>query len=155
MSTAGLELKLPPLALCAALAAVIASLARWAPGANLPFPGHRLVSVAAVLAGLAIAAAGVVEFRRARTTVNPLSPDRASAVVTSGIYRFTRNPMYLGMALALAGVAAWAVSLPGLLLVPVFCAYMGRFQIAPEERALLAGFGEAYASYMRRVRRWI
>ena len=150
-----LELKIPPLALCAAFAVAIAASAHLAPAANLPVRGHRAIAVAVMLIGIAVAAAGVIEFRRAKTTVNPLVPANASTVVASGIYRFSRNPMYLGMAVALFGVAAWYSTLIGYGLIPVFCTYMTQFQIKPEERALLATFGEGFASYMAKVRRWV
>jgi protein-S-isoprenylcysteine O-methyltransferase Ste14 len=84
-----------------------------------------------------------------------MSPAKTSALVSSGIYRWSRNPMYLGMALLLLGVAAWGSTLAGYLLVFVFCWFLTRFQIIPEERALLAAFGQEFAQYMARVRRWI
>ena len=99
--------------------------------------------------------AGVVSFRASRTTINPLKPDEASALVTGGIFRFTRNPMYLGMAFVLF---AWATHLgnPWLVVGPlVFALYITRFQIIPEERALLANFGELFVAYKARVRRWL
>ena len=150
-----LELKVPPLALWAACAVATAALAHFVSAANVPFPGHRLLAIAALAAGIAVAAAGVAEFRRARTTVNPMAPARASSMVTSGVYRFTRNPMYLGMALALAGIAAWWASVAGLAVAGAFCGYMTRFQIRPEERALRERFGEEFAAYAARVRRWV
>lgn len=150
-----LELKIPPLALWAVLALATAGGAFFAPGVNFPFPGHRQIAIALVLAGLLVVAAGVLAFRRARTTVNPLVPGRATAVVRVGLYRFTRNPMYLGMALALAGLALWWASLPGLAWVAVFCAWVTRFQIWPEERALLARFGDEFVVYMSQVPRWL
>jgi protein-S-isoprenylcysteine O-methyltransferase Ste14 len=84
-----------------------------------------------------------------------LSPHKASAVVASGLYRWSRNPMYLGMALSLLGVAAWPSALTGYLLVLGFCRYLTRFQIIPEEKALLAAFGPEFAQYMAKVRRWV
>lgn len=149
-----LELRIPPLALCGLFALLILLLAALLPFANLAFPGHRWLSVLLQLAGVGVALAGVIEFRRARTTVNPLVPEQASSVVDSGIYRRTRNPMYLGMALVLLGLACWSVTLPGLLLVPIFVLYLTRFQILPEERALIGIFGAAYTAYMARVGRW-
>lgn len=149
-----LELKIPPLALCGLFALLILLLAALLPFANLAFPGHRWLAVLLQLAGVGVALAGVIEFRRARTTVNPLVPEQASSVVDSGIYRRTRNPMYLGMALVLLGLACWSVTLPGVLLVLVFVLYLTRFQILPEERALVGVFGEAYTAYMARVGRW-
>ena len=150
-----LELRIPPLALLAAFAAAIVTASVWAPLARVPVPGHRVMALLLVVAGLGVALAGVVAFRRARTTVNPLSPQRTTTVVCTGIYRRSRNPMYLGMALALLGVAAWGSSLAGYALVPAFCAYLTRFQIVPEERALLQRFGPEFASYRAQVRRWI
>lgn len=94
-------------------------------------------------------------FRSARTTVNPLAPGRSTAVVRSGPFRFSRNPMYVGMALLLL---AWCVFLGNPLTVVVVVAFIGyitRFQIVPEERALLAKFGETYAAYLADVRRWL
>jgi protein-S-isoprenylcysteine O-methyltransferase Ste14 len=150
-----LELKVPPLLLWAVCAAAIVGLADFVPAANVPFPGQRIAAIAFIAVGVGLAVAGLLAFRMAKTTVNPLAPQRASAVVASGVYRYSRNPMYLGMALALLGVACWRASLPGYLLVPAFCAYMTRFQIEPEERALFARFGPEFSSYMGKVRRWL
>ena len=102
-----------------------------------------------------VSAAGVVAFRRSRTTVNPLSPEQASSLVVHGIYRFTRNPMYLGFLLALTGWSVHLANLAAVLLLPVFVAYMNRFQIQPEERALLQNFGARFAAYTQAVRRWL
>ena len=99
--------------------------------------------------------AGIASFRQAQTTVNPLKPDTATALVTSGVYGYTRNPMYLGM---LAVLLAWAVFLasPAALAgVLGFWWYIGRFQIRPEERALAALFGSSFSDYTSRVRRWL
>jgi protein-S-isoprenylcysteine O-methyltransferase Ste14 len=150
-----LELKVPPPVVGVLVAAGMWLLAPVPP--ELPLlPLLRLPLVAVLaLAGLAFDAAGLLVFRRNATTVNPLRPERASALVTTGAYRVTRNPMYTGMALLLA---AWAVYLSAAwpLLGPLaFVAYIGRFQIAPEERALAARFGDAYAAYVARVRRWL
>lgn len=150
-----LELKIPPLALCAVFAAAIGALGFFAPFGNAPFQGHRVVAIALVLAGIAVAVAGVLQFRRARTSVNPMEPRRASVIVASGVFRLSRNPMYVGMALALLGLAFWYATLPGFVLVPVFCVYMTAFQIKPEERVLLAQFDEDFSAYMAKVRRWI
>lgn len=150
-----LELRIPPLALTAATAVAIALAHVYAPLLRIPFPGQKYASAALVLIGFLLAAVGVAQFRRSRTTVNPMSPNQASAIVTTGLYRVTRNPMYLGMALVLLGVAAWGSALAGYLLVGGFCWYLTRFQIIPEEKALLAAFGAEFADYMGRVRRWV
>ena len=150
-----LELRLPPAAVLALFVLAVSGLGRWLPSGNLPFAGSGALALAAVMAGVGLALAGIVAFRRAGTTVDPRAPGRATALVDGGVYRWTRNPMYLGMALALLGVALWWTSLPGIALVGGFCAYLTRFQIMPEERALHGLLGEPYAVYLRRVRRWL
>jgi protein-S-isoprenylcysteine O-methyltransferase Ste14 len=150
-----LELKVPPLALCAVFAVVIVALGYFAPSANAPYPGHRIVAVALLLTGVAVALVGVAQFRKAKTSVNPMVPSRASSIVASGVFRISRNPMYVGMALALLGFSTWHSTLPGYILVPLFCLYMTKFQIKPEERALLAQFGSEFSAYMAKVRRWV
>ena len=106
-------------------------------------------------AGLLFVLAGGISFRRARTTVNPLKPEAASALVTSGIYRYTRNPMYVGFALWLLAWGLYLASPLVLLGVLGFVLYMNRLQIAPEERALGRLFGADFAAYRQRVRRWL
>ncbi len=150
-----LELKIPPLAVMALFALAVFCAGRWFAFGNLPFAGSGALALAATVAGVGVALAGIVEFRRNGTTVNPLAPGNASALVDAGVYRWTRNPMYLGMALVQLGGALWWESMPGVALVGGFCAYLTRFQIMPEERALHGIFGAPYADYVRRVRRWI
>ena len=150
-----LELRVPPLALVATTAVAISLATIYVPLIRIPFPGHKYAAAALVLVGLLLALVGVLQFTQSRTTVNPMSPNKASAVVTSGLYRVSRNPMYLGMAIALLGVAAWGSAFASYLLVLGFCWYLTRFQIIPEEKALLATFGQEFAQYMARVRRWV
>jgi protein-S-isoprenylcysteine O-methyltransferase Ste14 len=149
-----LDLRVPPVAVVLLAGAVM-----WLLASAFPWPGDLLGGLPAALliagAGMAIAVAGVVAFRRARTTVNPMKPETSSALVERGIYRFTRNPMYLGMALALAAWAVWLGSVAAAAVLPAFTLYMTRFQIIPEERALAATFGEAFRAYRGRVRRWL
>lgn len=114
-----------------------------------------MVAIVVALVGIGVAVAGVLEFKRAKTTVNPLVPNKATSVVTSGIFRLTRNPMYLGLAATLLGVTIWWLSIVGVAVVVAFCLYLTRFQIQPEERALRAQFGQEFTEYMARVRRWL
>jgi len=129
--------------------------ARFSPAFTADLPGRPGVALALAAAGAAVALAGVAEFRRVRTTVNPLRPERASALVTSGVFRWTRNPMYLGLALALLGWAAFLAHPLAALGVPAFVVWMNRWQIPREERALAALFSEEFARYRTRVRRWL
>lgn len=108
-----------------------------------------------MLAGIALDISGILAFRKARTTVNPLSPDKSTAIVQGGPYQFTRNPMYLGMALFLLAYCVYLANPVSVAAVVAFVAYITRFQIIPEERLLLRKFGEPYASYTRSVRRWL
>ena len=149
-----LELKIPPPVVAIAVGAIMWGLSRAGIGAA---SAGGSITAAAVIAliGLGIALSGNVAFHRARTTVNPFKPETASSLVTSGIYRFTRNPMYLGMFVALVGWAVFLANLLSAMTLLLFPLYITRFQIQPEERALLSLFGEPYASYMTRVRRWL
>ncbi|MEK7661535.1 MAG: isoprenylcysteine carboxylmethyltransferase family protein, partial [Pseudomonadota bacterium] len=114
-----------------------------------------LVGGALMVAALALDIIAFWEFRKFKTTVNPINPDKASLIVASGIFSKTRNPMYLGMILLLSGWAILNTSLLGFLLVFGFWAFITRFQIIPEERALSAKFGQGYLDYLSKVRRWI
>jgi len=127
----------------------------YAVPASIAVPCQSVIAVALVLAGAWVALAGVVAFRRHKTTVNPFRPDQSSSLVASGIYRFSRNPMYLGFLLALLGWAAYLANWASALLLPAFVAYMNRFQIKPEERALAERFGPEFLAYCKSVRRWL
>jgi protein-S-isoprenylcysteine O-methyltransferase Ste14 len=145
----------PPVAATLCVAVPMWLVARLSPALAVVVPGRLGVALALAAAGAAVALAGVAEFRRVRTTVNPLRPEKASALVTSGIFRWTRNPMYLGLAIVLLGWAAWLANPLAALGVPAFVLWMGRWQIPREERALEGLFGEAFARYRTQVRRWL
>ncbi|HSQ69701.1 MAG TPA: isoprenylcysteine carboxylmethyltransferase family protein [Steroidobacteraceae bacterium] len=149
-----IERRIPPVALCLLAAGAMWLLARITPAYRVAVPGR--VALALVLAALAVLVgiSGVRAFARARTTVNPLQPGEATSLVTQGIYSRTRNPMYLALALVLVGWACWLASPLALLVVAAFVAYLTRYQIRPEERALEATFGEAFREYCARVGRW-
>ena len=125
------------------------------PSLAFDVPGRVAVAIAFAVAGAVVALAGVAAFRRASTTVNPIRPEAVSSLVTSGVYRITRNPMYLGFLLALIGWAVWLAHPLSLLVVPLFVIYMNRFQIVPEERVLRARFETAFDSYSGGTRRWL
>lgn len=150
-----LEAKVPPPAVALAAAAVIGGISWFAPQVAMPSGLRLSVSLTFVLMGAGFGFAGILSFRRARTTINPTRPEKASALVISGVYRATRNPMYLGILLVLVAWAVFLSSAWGLLAVAGFMLYMNRFQIAPEERALSGLFGNEYELYMARVRRWL
>jgi protein-S-isoprenylcysteine O-methyltransferase Ste14 len=150
-----LELKVPPVAVFLICAAGMWALSRGLPTASIDLPYAPLVAIALAVPGGAVAVAGIFAFRRQSTTVNPTKPDAASSIVFTGIYGFTRNPMYLGVATMLAAWGIYLANVVALFVLPLFVAYIAKFQIKPEERALLANFGSDYADYMATVRRWL
>ena len=150
-----LELKIPPPAVTALTASGMWGISLVSPLLQAPAALRVTVALALALAGAGISLAGVLAFRRARTTVNPMRPGKTSSLVTSGIYARTRNPMYAGLLVALAGWAAWLAA-PLALAGPVaFVLYIGRFQIVPEERVLAEKFAGEFAAYKAKVRRWL
>ena len=149
-----LELKVPP-----PIVALVFGLLMWrvsslSEAADVSF-GYRVgIAVFIASVGVVIGVAAMASFVRAKTTMNPIKPS-ATSLVTNGVFRLTRNPMYLSLVLYLV---AWSVYLSNwltLLLVPMFVLYINRFQIKPEERALSALFGPEYTAYEARVRRWL
>jgi protein-S-isoprenylcysteine O-methyltransferase Ste14 len=150
-----LELKIPPVGLTLLLLAVMWLLDRYLPGIDLPVAPRMALCALLVTAGGFIAISGVRAFRRARTTVDPWNPEKSTALVTDGIFRRTRNPMYLALLLFLL---AWGVYLSNpycLIAALLFVPWINRFQIRPEERAMEDMFGNEYREYRNRVRRWI
>jgi len=150
-----LDLKIPP-----AVLAVIFGLAMWlvsraTPVLEIALIYRILLGSAPTAAGFILALSGIVTFRRVGTTIHPTSPQNASSLVTAGVYRFTRNPMYLGILLALLGWGLFLGRLPSLFVLPLFVAYLTRFQILPEEKAMETLFGSEFSAYKARVRRWI
>ena len=150
-----LDHKIPPpviLILCGALAWL---LAHFTPGFGVDVPARLPMAAVLVLVGLALDFSGLLSFRKAKTTFNPLTPSRSKVIVQTGLYRFTRNPMYLGMVFELLGLCVFLANPLALVAIAVFVAYITRFQIIPEERLLLEKFGAPYALYTRTVRRWL
>jgi protein-S-isoprenylcysteine O-methyltransferase Ste14 len=152
-----LELRIPPVALVLGAAFVMWLAARALPSMRLAIPAGVALTIAIALAimGALVIAAGIIEFRRARTTVNPMNPHAASSLVVERVYASTRNPMYLGFAMILLGFAVFLSHPLSFLVVPCFIAYLNRFQIVPEERALQGRFGSEFTVYSSRVRRWL
>jgi protein-S-isoprenylcysteine O-methyltransferase Ste14 len=150
-----LELKVPP-----PIAAVLVAVAMWVAAHLLPavpFTGRLRLTISVVCAvfGSTVALLGFRALRQGKTTVNPVNPEKASSVVTGGIYVYTRNPMYVGLTVVLLAWAIW-LSVPlGFLGPAVFVLYLTRFQIIPEERVMSANFGSGYDEYRKRVRRWL
>jgi len=151
------SLKIPP-PIVALIVLFAMKLARTIPSFEyglIELPYHRPIGYLLAAVGILMVIVSNRQFHRASTTVNPMRPQEASTLVTAGLFRYSRNPIYLGMALlTLAGVAI-SQNLLNLLLVIAFVVYITLFQIRPEEQALRAKFGGAFDTYCERVRRWI
>ena len=150
-----LELKVPPVALV-----IFAAVLIWLGGVYFPkfsfhFPFQSILGWMIGILGFIVSTLGFVEFRRAKTTLNPTKPGTSSSLVKAGIYRHTRNPMYLGFLLMLAAWAMGMGNVVSFLVLPAFVLYLNRFQIEPEERALISIFGDEFRAYSSDVRRWI
>jgi protein-S-isoprenylcysteine O-methyltransferase Ste14 len=150
-----LELRVPPLVVLLVAGAFAWLIARAIPSLHFELPVLWAVASGLFCAGVTLSVAGVGSFRRAKTTVNPIDPTSSTALVVSGIYRVTRNPMYLGFLLILAGATVLMENAATFLVLPAFVLYLNRFQIRAEEVALQSRFGDAFVIYRSRVRRWL
>lgn len=147
-----MRLKIPPVGVFALFAALM-----WIIERHVSVIRFRslLMAGALILIGGGVALAGVVAFRKARTTVNPYKIEDCNELVTSGIYALSRNPMYLGMAIILGGWGFWLGEMLTLLGVAGFMVCMTYFQIRPEEEVLTAKFGKSFEEYCQKTGRWI
>lgn len=149
-----LRLRIPPPIWLLLFGSLMWALHRLAPLALLVRPPANRAGWMLVVAGAAIIATAMLQFRSAHTTINPLTPAKASALVSSGIFGYSRNPMYLGLAVALCGWATLLGSLSPWVALPLFVLVITRVQIEPEEAALTTLFGATYTDYCARVGRW-
>ena len=129
--------------------------ARYVPEFGYSFPYQLYLAAGISVMGVVIDLVAVGRFFRSGTTVSPLSPEKSSKLVTQGLYRFTRNPMYLGLVFILSGYCIWLGNLAAFCVIPIFVWYVTRYQIIPEEEVLLETFGEQYSDYCNRVGRWL
>lgn len=150
-----MKLLIPP-----PLQAVICAGAMWLLSMRLPdfsfsFALQQQLAIFICVIGIAIDLFSVGLFARKKTTVSPFSPKKTQELVTSGLYNYTRNPMYLGMSLILTGLAMWLGNFASFFMIPVFVWFITHLQIIPEEEILMEKFGQDYIDYASRVRRWV
>ena len=150
-----LDHKIPPPVIALIITAIMWGLSSYLPSLSLDIDLHHIPTVTLVFIGVMFDLLGLLAFRRLRTTIDPLNPDKASTLVTSGVYRITRNPMYVGLAILLL---SWAVHLA--MLCPfvgpiLFVLYINRFQVIPEEQAMRRNFDQEFKVYADRVWRWL
>ncbi len=147
--------RIPPLAQLLFFMFLVWGLARIAPALSIQSRALVWGGIFIVGIGLIFLTISVTAFLRAHTTVNPVNPQQTETLVTTGLYRISRNPMYLGMLLLLLGTTCVAQNIASLLVPFLFVFFITVLQIKPEERALQAKFGDVYKQYRRNVRRWI
>jgi len=152
-----METRIPPPVIDGLALLAVFLLWRFAPQLQLDAPWHIAVTIgsALIMAGLFMGVISAGLFKKKKTTVLPFKPQRTSTLVTDGFYKITRNPMYLGMALVVLGAIFITRQPVGLIALLAACAFLTKFQIKPEEKALEKIFGQEYLEYKTRVRRWI
>jgi protein-S-isoprenylcysteine O-methyltransferase Ste14 len=146
---------IPPPGVVALIGGLMWAVARTLETGKFAFAWQAAVAGVLLTTGLLLMLGAAAAFFAVRTTINPLRPARASSLVTTGLFRLSRNPIYLGDLLVLAAWGVWLGSLANVALLGVFVWYMNRFQILAEERALSRLFGERYTAYCASVRRWL
>ena len=108
-----------------------------------------------IISGLIIILSAIILFKKYQTTISPLNPSNATKLITNGIYKFSRNPMYLGLLLVLLGISITLNLTGGFFFILLFILYMNLFQIIPEENAMVDLFKDQFIDYKKNVRRWI
>lgn len=142
------------------VAFAVAVIAMWWIGRSVtigryPFAHQTAIGIALVVLGVGIVGVSLRSFAVMGTTPDPTQPQKATELVTSGVYSLSRNPMYVGDAVMLAGIAVWIENLIGLVPLAAFVLFIDRFQIPAEEQALAEIFGDRYTAYRGKVRRWL
>ncbi len=150
-----IEKKVPPVVLVLIVAVLMVGVTQITPSLSLNWPLR--IGLALLILGVSVVVLllSFRAFRRVKTTLNPLQPERASSLLNSGIFACSRNPIYLAMLLWLVALAVILANVFALLGCVIFCAYLTQFQIKPEERALKERFGNEYNRYINQVRRWL
>ncbi|MEE9447431.1 MAG: isoprenylcysteine carboxylmethyltransferase family protein [Arenicellales bacterium] len=150
-----LEHKIPPPVYGLFTGLLIWMLNKWLPSLEIIPSNIQTLGWFILAFGVSIDIISLAQFHQNKTTLNPLKPDNASTIVATGMYRFSRNPMYLGMLIALIGWAVQMGNIAGFACLPLFVWIITQMQILPEERILKEKFGASYVDYLKRVRRWI
>ncbi|MFK5912883.1 MAG: isoprenylcysteine carboxylmethyltransferase family protein [Woeseiaceae bacterium] len=150
-----LETKIPPPIIALAFATLIWWMASYLPKIEIEFMPKVVIVSLLMAIGAFFDFSGLLKFFKAKTTINPMKPHASSALVNTGIYKITRNPMYVGLVFILSGWCIYLNCPAAMIGVAGFIFYIHAFQILPEERILITLFGEEYIEYQSRVRRWL
>ncbi len=150
-----MKTKIPPPIITLTFAAIMWLISSQLAIGHVLIPGTNVIAIFVALVGVAVVGLAIRDFQKAGTTINPHTPAAASELVSKGIFNRSRNPMYLGMLIVLTAFAIWLGSALNIAMLILFVWSMTMLQIKPEEEALSEVFGQAYADYRARVRRWI
>ncbi|MBL1321213.1 MAG: isoprenylcysteine carboxylmethyltransferase family protein [Methylophaga sp.] len=150
-----LKLKIPPPIYLLLATGIMWLLDHYLPIKELITAPWNNIGLVFVILGLSSDGMSLVQFFRAHTTMNPIHPENTDKLVTTGMYRFTRNPMYVGLVLLLLGWAIFLGSLLPFIMLPIFMVVMTKQQIIPEEHILEHKFGQQYRDYKLAVKRWL
>ena len=150
-----MRLRIPPVIQVIFFSSAMLVISRYAVKASFGFASINEFALFCLAGGVVMISSGIVIFRKAKTTVTPLHPDKTSTLVTMGIYQYTRNPMYFGLFLVLFSFSLYLQNLASMFVLPVYVWFISKYQIMPEEEALQKVFGDDYKNYQDRVRRWI
>jgi protein-S-isoprenylcysteine O-methyltransferase Ste14 len=154
-SIVNLEQKIPPLIVTIFAGILMYFISAYSNASTLVLSMNFEISLIFFVIGIMFAVAGVVSFKIHKTTVNPVKTDNVSTLVKTGIYKYTRNPMYVGMFMWLVGYGIYLSNPFNILPLGLFVYYMNMFQIKPEEAFLISAFGDDYINYKQSVRRWL
>ncbi|MDF4202711.1 isoprenylcysteine carboxylmethyltransferase family protein [Maribacter sp. SA7] len=149
-----MELKVPPALVFLCFGLMMYLLAKFLPIGYFDFFGKLLLTKILIGLGVVIALFALFQFKKASTTIDPTKPDKASNLVVNGIFKYSRNPMYLALLLLLLALGVFLGNAFNTLIAAGFVSYMNRFQIIPEERILLDKFGRSFKDYCILTRRW-
>lgn len=150
-----MKLKIPPALVAAIIAGLMRMVSVYLPFGSLTLFGAYWVAALMMVAGGVLGVVGLFQFYRSGTTIDPHKPQKARSLVTGGIYKYSRNPMYLALFFLLIGYASILQNVLNILLLVLFIWYMNRFQIIPEEEVMEEKFGDEYQEYKSQVHRWL
>lgn len=149
------ELLIPPPIISVIVMIIQYAMYKLFPICSFYWVGNNIVSTVLILIGLSLAVTGIITFKKHSTTTKPTQPELSSKIVSSGVYKISRNPMYLGILFGLLGIGFYFGNIISILTPLLFFIYITQFQIKPEERILKKKFVEDYRKYISSTRRWI
>ena len=149
-----MKLKLPPVLIFVIFSILMYVLSLVLPFGDFEFFGREVLILFLLGMGALVGFISLIQFYIAKTSIDPRTPSKASDLVTNGLYKFSRNPMYVALLMVLLAWGLWLGNAFNTLLAAGFVGYLNKFQIIPEEKALSDMYGKAYKHYCTQVRRW-